>query len=348
MEISFFIPGDIEQPTGGYGYARQIIACWKAMGITCEVVRLADDYPFPSERSLRETAALLSRQPAARPILIDGLAYGAMPTDIIAMAPGPVNVLLHHPLGLETGLSERTSQALIASEKAALKLADHVIVTSHETARTIGQLLSVREDRITVALPGTDRRTIAPRTTRPPLILTVASILPRKGHVDLVAALERIKELDWNARFVGSVSAAPDTVTSVKDAIVRAGLERRIELQGPLTSTELDAAFKEASVFALPSHYEGYGMVFAEALAAGLPIVGYHAGAVPDVVPPDAGILVEPSDVSALSGALAKILCDDSLAAEMARRAAWHGQRLPRWQDTARRIADAIDGNEQQ
>jgi glycosyltransferase involved in cell wall biosynthesis len=114
-------------------------------------------------------------------------------------------------------------------------------------------------------------------------------------------------------------------------------------LLGALDQDALAAEYDSARLFVLASHFEGYGMAFAEALARGLPIVGCAAGAVTSTVPADAGILVKPGDAGALAVALRKILTDP---AELQRRAdaAWrHAERLPRWSDTARKFAHGLE-----
>lgn len=341
--IAFVIPGDIETLSGGYGYARAVMEAWRQEGVPFQHVPLPGDYPFPSERSLAETAERLAAIPDGNPILVDGLAYGAIPPDLLKQAGRAMTVLLHHPLGLETGLDHARAEALLASEKAAVALARHVVVTSAETARTVVRLFQVAPQAVTVAVPGTHRR---PRSSRPPppFVLSLGSIVPRKGHSDLVAALSRLTDREWTAHLVGSRDASPETVREVERAIAEAGLAERISLPGALSGVELDRLFAKASIFALASHYEGYGMAFAEALAAGLPIVGYRAGAVPDLVPEEAGILLEPGDIAALADAIDLLLTDEAHARKMAERGFLAGQALPDWPQTARLIAEAVRG----
>ncbi len=331
----FLIPGDIEQLSGGYGYARAVIAASKAGDdMPFERIGLPGDFPFPSASSLDEAAVVLEALPADVPVLIDGLAFGALDEATIRRCKAPIVVLLHHPLGLETGLTEEQSRKLVEREREALRHARHVVVTSHETARTVRSLFGLRDGMVSVALPGTPRRARAKRQGRPPLIVSVGSLTPRKGHLDLVAALERIADLDWRARFAGSLTASPETAAAVRGAIERAGLANRIDIAGGLTGVALDDIYERASIFALASHYEGYGMVFAEALCSGLPIVGYSAGAVPDVVPPEAGILCPKGDVEALAVALRRLLEDATLADSFADAAYAAAQELPDWDAT--------------
>ena len=113
-------------------------------------------------------------------------------------------------------------------------------------------------------------------------------------------------------------------------------------MTGAISKDELCSYFHNADIFALPSRYEGYGMAFAEALARGVPIVAARAGAVPDTVPPQAGILVEPDDPSALADALERLINDPALRRQLS-SAAWdHAQKLPCWENTVSKIVSVI------
>lgn len=339
--IAFVVPGDLETLSGGYGYARAVMAAWSAAGVPFERIVLPGDYPFPSTASLEETERTIAAIDLDQPILIDGLAYGAMPRALIDRLQRRFVVLLHHPLGLETGLDETQAKALIESEKAAVAACAHVVVTSAETARTVIDLFDVAESAVTVAVPGTKRR---PRAVAgaTPMILALGSLTPRKGHLDLITALSRLKDHDWTAHIVGSASASPQTADDIRRAIAAAGLDDRIHVPGALGGEELDRLFAQSSIFALASYYEGYGMAFAEAMAAGLPIIGYRAGAVPDLVPAEAGTLVAPGDIDALTEALGALIRDGAHREQVADGAYRVGQSLPDWPETAALINDTV------
>lgn len=341
MRIDFVIPGDLEARTGGYGYDRRLIAELGAAGADVRVALLPGDFPFPSPKSVVAAEQAFAAVPDGGTALVDGLAYAPIP-DVLARHRDRIAIiaLCHHPLGLETGLAADTAAGLIASERAALASARRVVVTSPATARTLEADFGVGRDRIAVAVPGTDPAPHAAGGNDPPLLLTIASLIPRKGHDVLVSALERIRDRRWRARFVGGHGLDPNHAAGIIDRIRALGLEDRIACPGAVA--DAGPEYAAADVFVLPSRYEGYGMAFAEAMAHGLPVVAARAGAVPDVVPPEAGILVEPDDPEELAKALSGLLDDAALRARYRAGAIGASARLPTWANTADNVAAAI------
>jgi len=180
--------------------------------------------------------------------------------------------------------------------------------------------------------------------------LSVGAIVPRKGFDVLVDALARLSDVPWRCTIAGSLDRDPDCTRALRRQIEHLGLDARMTLTGPLGEARLDGLYRTSDIFVLPSRYEGYGMVFAEAMARGLPVVAAAAGAVPDTVPESAGILIPPDDPDALAAALRDLLRDDGLRRRLSDAAYVHVSQLPSWDDTARRVAETIhqtaDGGE--
>lgn len=344
----FAIPGDPATPTGGYVYDARVTA---ASGGALAPLPLPEGFPAPSEAEL--SAARAALMGVEGPIVIDGLAYGALPASLIEGLPRRPVALCHHPLGLEPGLTSIDAARLIASERAALALAAHTIVTSEATRRTLIADFGLAEAAVTVAPPGLDRappaaayrKESAPAaiTGAAPVILTVASLTPRKGHDTLIAALEVLKDRPWRCRLVGPDDRDGAWADGLRMQAAAAGLADRIEFSGAMSREGLDAAYGAADLFCLPSRYEGYGMVFDEAMMRALPVVACAAGAVPDVVPPAAGTLLPPDDPDALADALDDYLGDPAKRAAAGAAGRAHALTLPDWTATWEKIRMVLE-----
>lgn len=338
----FVFPGELDTLTGGYQYDRRLIDELRQLGVTVETIALSKQFPFPDANALEEARQALAAVPDGAVVIIDGLAFGTL--DALAEAEQQrlrVIALCHHPLALESGLDAGQKARFQASEQKALQAAHAVIVTSEFTRQTLTAQFAVADDRVTVALPGTDPVPFAPCNGHPLRLLTVASLTRRKAHDVLIDALAPLVDLPWQARFVGGGDFDPAWSEQLQQQVNRRQLAERIEFVGELE--DLEAEFHNADLFVLPSRFEGYGMVFAEALAAGLPIVAARAGAVPDVVPESAGVLVPSGDTEALTSVLHRLLTREDLRRQLQAGARSAAANLPTWADTARRVVRLIE-----
>ncbi len=341
-DVWFAIPGDPETLTGGYIYARRLAEALPRAGWTPRILSWSGSFPRPGAADLAAVRASLEALPAGATVLIDGLAYGALPAAILDGLHLRLVALVHHPLARETGLSAADAAAFETSERDALARANRVVTTSPETARTLVKDFGVPDTLLHVAPPGTDPATRAGGAGDVPLILSVGTLTPRKGHDVLVEALAQIREIPWMCRIVGSRERDPATTAQLRIQIEGHRLAHRVTLAGEMKADVLREMYTRADIFALASRYEGYGMVFAEALAHGLPIVACAAGAVPETVPADAGLLVPPDAPRAFAEALARVLTEDVTRMRLAEAAWRHGKTLPRWGDTAQAVAEAL------
>ena len=341
-EVLFAIPGDIATPTGGYIYDREVLQRLPGLGIDARHLRLPASYPHPSPVDLAETSRLFAAAPASAILLIDGLALGTMPPLILGNVHQPIVALVHHPLGYETGLETSRARELFALERLSLRYATHVIVTSRSTARLLNLEFSVPAAKIAIAEPGTDRAVRATGTRKPLSILAVGAISPRKGYQILIEALTPLRSLDWRMTIAGATDRDPAAVSALREAILRGGLAARVELTGSLGKADLARAYAAADLFVLPSLFEGYGMALAEAMARGLPIVCTTGGAAAETVAGGAALKVAPGQTDPLREALQRMLTDAGLRRRLG-DASWEaGQRLPAWDDTARRVAGVL------
>lgn len=343
--LAFAVPGDLATPTGGYAYDRRIIAELEALGWSIDRINLGENFPWPVKetRAAAETRLLMVSE--ACPIIADGLALGALPEAARRLRASHVLVgLVHHPLALETGLTEAQAGILRASESAALAATKHVIVTSQATARQLVADYAVPEDKITVARPGNDAVTSAAGSHDGIVrVLSVGAVVPRKGFDVLLAALATLVDLPWHLTVAGDRERDPRAAARLDADIARLKLVDRVTMLGAVSAQRLAELYAGADIFALASRFEGYGMAYSEAIAHGLPVVGTRAGAVPDTVPPNAGILVAPDDVPAFAVALRRLMTDSHERERLAAAARAAAAKLPTWQEAAKIVSRTLE-----
>jgi len=367
--LTFAYPGDLDTLTGGYLYDKHIIHELENLGWTVKRLSLGDAFPFSDAAALAAAADQLAIVPADSLLVIDGLALGAIGplakvfarrtgAAVTGCASAPISrgfvALVHHPLGLESGLSPEQSTALLASEAQALAHARHVIVNSPTTAATLESLFAIGPDRVSIVVPGTERPALDTQASHndgevscrehsaSPILLSVGSIIARKGYDVLVQALASLQTLDWELRIVGDPDRDPIVFEALTTQITRLGMSDRIRLLGALEPSALEHQYAQADLFVLASHYEGYGMAYAQAIARGLPVIGTTGGATAQTVAPGTGILVEPGDVESLSKAIAQLLSHPEQRQKIAQASRKHAHELPSWIESARRFSESL------
>jgi glycosyltransferase involved in cell wall biosynthesis len=343
VRVAFVTVGDTSRRTGGYLYNARVLAGLRERGVVVEEIVASGASPQE-----QEAASRLSLVPNPRRfdvIVVDALAR-------IVCAPhldrwreeNPVVAMVHELPGVAapeevTGREREYEEPLLR--------ADLMISVSEHGAKVLEDR-GVPAARIRVVPPGFDR---LPKDggIEPPVhgdtvrALCVAQWIPRKGILDLVRAWTLDERPGAALELVGETAADPAYAASVNAAIAGApGASTSIVVSGPVDDATLGAAYVAADLFVLPSLYEGYGIVFAEALAHGLPVIAYDVGPFPGLVGEEAGLLVPPGNVEALSDALDFLLKDRASRDRMSAAARSRAEELPRWKDTVARFAQVL------
>jgi len=341
------VPGPLEQRTGGYLYDARMVAGLREAGWQVVVHNLDGLFPSGDEVASRSVELVFTGISDGSVVLIDGLALVASAKVLERHAQRLMLLaLVHHPLSDETGLATDESSLFLTKETQALRLMRGVIVTSQFTSSRL-QRIGVKQDRIRVVLPGTDPvvQSVRQPPTELPRLLVVGSVIPRKGHDVLIRALVTLGIQSWHCVCAGSLDRDRHFAEQVMTQAGEAGIGERVEFVGECDQPTLEELYAGASIFVLPSYYEGYGMVLAEALAYGLPIVSTTGGAIPETVPSETGILVAPGDHLALAEVLGRLLDGETgsaLRRRYARAAHEYGARLPSWSEAIRTFEKSL------
>jgi glycosyltransferase involved in cell wall biosynthesis len=159
----------------------------------------------------------------------------------------------------------------------------------------------------------------------------------------LIEVLGSLKDLPWQLTIAGDTTRSASAFARLQADMVRLKLQDRIVITGAVDQARLGTLYANADVFVLASLFEGYGMVFGEAVAHGLPIVATAVGAAQEIVPPDAGLLVAPGDATALRDALRHVIVEPDARNKMAHAACEASARLPQWREQAVAFANVLE-----
>jgi colanic acid/amylovoran biosynthesis glycosyltransferase len=149
-------------------------------------------------------------------------------------------------------------------------------------------------------------------------ILSVGALKPRKGFHTLIAAMKILRGGRFAVRLdiVGPTDEKEGYVRQLREAIAAGGLQEAVKIRGKIPQAELDGLYAAADLFALASEhsgpaFEGLGLVYLEALAGGVPVIGCRESGAEDVIEDGVnGLLVPPGDPEALAAAIKDILGD--------------------------------------
>jgi glycosyltransferase involved in cell wall biosynthesis len=261
--------------------------------------------------------------------------------------PRPAVAILHQPPGgIDAGPARRAVQSWL--DRTVYRRCEVLILASQA-------LVDAVPGRACLVVPPGSDPGLSPPPPRGPLpdlrqgrrvaMLTVGNWVPRKGILDLLAAFGRIPGDAATLHLVGRTDQDSAYSVRVQARLDGPELRGRVVVHGPLLPTEMGPLYAGADVFVLPSYEEPYGTVYGEALAAGLPVVGWRAGNLPNLaVDGREGIVLEPGDLAGLASALERVALDDEYRERLSAGARIRGRQLPTWRETASLFFDTLKG----
>ena len=335
--------GDPNRRTGGYRYHRMMAAAaedHRAEMRFASVPALPWPAPaVPAARTLRDAAR------GSDAILLDSIA-AAVAAPWITRLRTPVVAVVHQPPGgLEgSGLRRAARRRL---DGIAYRSAEGLIVAAESLVQDLGEV-GVAPERIVVVPPGcdvpvADGPSADLRRGRRVSVLCVANWTPPKGVLELVAAFATLPRHAATLWLVGDTHADHRYAERVRRRIAAPDLRDRVVVTGSVPVEEVGRFYRSADVFALCSYVDAYGTAWAEAIAAGLPVVGWRAGNLPRMAEHGReALMAEPGDVVGLGSALRAVTTDAHLRARLAEGARRRAETLPRWSETADRFFAAV------
>ncbi|MFH8251865.1 glycosyltransferase family 4 protein [Microbacterium sp. B2969] len=334
--VWFVVPDTVDDPTQVSG------------GNVCDL-RVRDglealgwDVRFTTVEPDAAVRALATVPPGAL-VLVDGLVAGRSPGAVEAAARCARVVVLAHMVSAAFADADLD---IVEGERRAFRAAHAIVTTSAWTRDELVRRALADPDRIVVATPGADVAAPAIGTADGVALLCVGVVAAHKGQDVLVEALAGLRrEPAWTCTIAGSLETDPAYAGRVEELARVAGLDGRVRMPGALVDEGLEGAYRDADLLVAPSLVESYGMVIADALGRGIPVIASDVGGIPEAVAPSrAAVLVPPGDPGALRDALGRWMRDAALRERLrceARRG--RGARTS-WTETATRVAEALEG----
>jgi glycosyltransferase involved in cell wall biosynthesis len=348
LAVSLVTLGSPEQLTGGYLYHRRMAELAPQHDAHLDLVAVpALPFPLPAAPAGR----VVQRAARADVLVVDSIAAAFVaPWRVLRRRPTvsrparPLAAMLHQPPGgIDHGWPRRPVQA--ALDRLLYRRCDLLVLASETLTAELPGLRTV------VVAPGRD---VAAAPAAPPIdlrqgrqaaLLSVGNWVARKGTLDLLDAFGRLPPDLATLHLVGRTDVDPRYTARVRARLGSADLAGRVVVHGPVTRGEVAAFYGSADVFVLPSYREPYGTVYGEAMAAGLPVVGWRAGNLAHLAQDGVeGRVLVPGDVAGLASALQRLAADPDYRHRLATAARARGRRLPTWNDTARRFFGVLRG----
>ena len=341
MKLGILIYGSLDTLSGGYLYNRKLVEYLRDQGDSVEIIslpwrnyvaHLTDNFHF--------------RLPPDLDLLIqDELNHPSLLSTNSQPHPYPIVSLVHHLRCSEQRPAWQNWFYRLV-EKPYLNSVDGFIFNSETTKRVVNRLVESRKPEV-IAYPPTDRfgfpitenEVIArAHETGPLRLLFLGNVIYRKGLHTLLEAVSR-QPSAFNLDVVGGLTAEPAYVEEMQRKSKVSSLKSKVSFHGALNNEELIAEMKSAHVLVVPSSYEGFGIVYLEGMAIGLPAVGTTAGAASEIITNgETGFLVPPDDAKTLSERLALLAEDRDLLAQMSVKALERYRQQPTWVETAAKI----------
>ena len=336
--------GDPHRLTGGYLYHLRMAEAAPAHRARIEFVSVPDrPFPLPAAHG----RAILGKAATADAVLLDSIAAAFVAPALAVRAPRvPLIGVLHQPPGgIDHGPLRRAVQRPL--DRLAYRRARLLIVASELLADELAAA-GFERDRLRVVPPGRD---VAPAPAAAPELrrgtaaafLCVANWVERKGILELLEAFARVPRGLGTLHLAGDETADAAYASRVRERLAAPDVAGRVVAHGPLSRDDVAALYAGADVFVLPSTREPFGTVFGEAMAAGLPVVGWRAGNLPHLADDGKeGVVLDPRDVDGLAEALTRLARDEELRRELGEAARRRASTRPTWAEAAGEFFGAI------
>jgi glycosyltransferase involved in cell wall biosynthesis len=174
-------------------------------------------------------------------------------------------------------------------------------------------------------------------------LVFLGHVIPRKGLDGLLAALTALSSRSWELFVIGNLETDPVHVAKIRQHISASGLENKVQLLGSVSDAELAQLLTNSHVMAMPFSYEGFGIVYLEGMAYGLPGLACRSGGAGEIVRHgETGYLLEPGDIAGLVILLEWLMENRNELLNLSLAARRCFDEFPTWEQTAAKIRDFL------
>lgn len=350
MRLALVLYGSLDTVSGGYLYDRTLVKHLRAQGDEVDLISLPwRNYAAHLTDNFSRTLQQRLTDPGYDLILQDELNHPSLflaNRFVGAHRDAPLRVAIVHHL---RSSEQRPAWQNIFYRWIEKKYLDSVagFVFNSRTTQTVVEKLIGKQLPNVIASPGGNRLCTAPldpepirqRATRPgPLkLLFVGNLIPRKGLDTVLAALAQI-ESGWELNVIGSLQTDP-----VYAAQIQKRISPPIHLLGALDDSQLAHSYANSDLLVVPSTYEGFGIVYLEGMAFGLPAIATTAGAASEIIANGTnGFLIEPGDATTLAQHLRQLIGDRDRLLQLSLAARDRFLSHPTWEQSATTIRDFL------
>jgi glycosyltransferase involved in cell wall biosynthesis len=354
--ITLLTVGDPDRVTGGYLFHRRIADRAAKHGADLRFVSIPD-LPLPWALAAGPVWLLAPPTRSADVLVLDSIAAGAA-APWLGHVRAPIVGMLHQPPGGIDPLEARR-RFRIPFDRWAYRACEILMVASDWLAAQL-EASGLPRDRLRVVVPGKDLDLAADGSTGSDVVggidranlrrdrligaVCVANWLPRKGILELLEAVAGLPDGLVTLHLVGDTDTRGGYAGRVRERIERADLRDRVVVHGLMGSAAVHRMYVTADAFVLPSFDETYGTVWGEAMAAGLPVIGWRAGNLPFLADHDRdGLLAPVGDIPALGAAIERLARDSALRSLLGRAAQARAATRPTWDETAARFFAVVE-----
>ncbi len=356
MKIGLIIYGSLQPISGGYLYDRKLVNWLRGQGDALEIISLPwSSYGRHLGHNFSRDLLGRLREASFDLLLQDELNHPSLFWLNGRLRPQisyPIISIVHHLRSSEShprGLTPLYRQI----ERSYLHSVDGFIFNSQTTKRVVEEM-AASEKPFVVATPAGDR--FQPdlsadeimarcREAGPLRLLFVGNLIGRKGLHDLVTALAQFPSSDWRLDVVGETAVDPAYTRRIQQQITQSGLLKCITLHGAVSDDALATLYRHSHLLVVPSHYEGFGIVYLEGMSFGLPAIGSTSGAAGEIIQDgENGFLIGGGETAVLSQRLQYLHQHRDELARLSLHARQSFLTWPTWDESMAKIRNFLQG----